>query len=348
MAFPYVFEANFELGTNADFDSEADSDAVLSFPRYDTLASINRNRGAGGYTPYTGAYCVMIRLNGGTNPATVEAGDMNIAANTTNYIHFNILFGLDFQGTADDTCGILKLETAGDTAEAVFGFRVVGSTGAINLGIGETAATTFSTTALTRGIWYTVELIVDVDNAGANDGTIDLFVTQDGAAAATTVEVTQVGSLDQAAIEQGTFGIEDHLATTTGTILLDNLIQDDARVYPIPRFGRSRRMTKSGHAFVGPGTVEEIILHADGTNAAILEVFDTDSADTNIQAPVARVEVDATLVQDGLGIPFMVKDGAYITISGTGAWAEVFLSSSITTLIANSERAVLKLGKGGR
>tara|TARA_Y100000310_G_scaffold314292_1_gene363515 strand:+ start:205 stop:1233 length:1029 start_codon:yes stop_codon:yes gene_type:complete len=342
MATPYIFEENFELGTAGDFDSTADTDAASGFPRYDTLANVNRNRGAGGYTPYTGAFCRQIVLAGGTNPVTMEGGDMNLAADgTTNYYHFNILFGLDFQGTADDTCGLLKLEQSNDTAEVVCGFRVVTATGAINMGIGETAPTSFSGTALTRGLWYTVELACL--NAAGGTGTIDMWVTADGDAVSTTVAATQVGSLTQGAIAQGTFGIEDHLATTTGTILLDNLIQDDARIYTINRFGPSRRITKRGHAFVGSGTIDDIVVTSDDTNACSVEIFDTDNAD-NLSAPIARVNVEAAEIQNNLGHPLLIKNGCYVQFGGTANICDIYVGDGVP----QTEEAVRRLGKGGR
>ena len=90
MAFPYVFAANFETG-GIEFDTETDTDNVLDIAHYTQLAA----QGVRGAAPFSGAYCLRVRLNGGTNAAYLEEADINISANTLNWFKFDIFFGDD-------------------------------------------------------------------------------------------------------------------------------------------------------------------------------------------------------------------------------------------------------------
>ena len=75
MAFPYIFKANFEGGTNGEWDSESDTGSRLDFPHYSELARI-----PGLAMPYRGARCMRVDLTTGqTNDHTVTEGDIDIA-----------------------------------------------------------------------------------------------------------------------------------------------------------------------------------------------------------------------------------------------------------------------------
>ena len=325
MAFPWVFSANFEAGTSG-FDTETDDDSILSIAHYSRLAI----DGVRSLAPYSGAYCARIRANGGTNPAYFEEADINISANTTNHFRFDILFGADFTGTANDTFNIFECLGSG-TVEAAFGGRIVAATNAINLGIGELAPTSFTGT-IERNKWYVVELVVDVDNAGADDGTIDMYISEADKTTATAVAVTQVTGLDQAAITDGRLGLQNHLATTTGTILIDNFIQDDARVYPAPRFPFTQNIWANTHIFVGPGTVQSVGLLTQG-GSDIVHLWDTDRADVDWTEGYV-VEVDDALPESQKEGPWHFEKGCYAVISGTNSLAQVVLNRHIPGKLA--------------
>ena len=322
MAHPWIFESNFELGTNADWDSETTSSpAQLDFPHYSELARFPWATCA----PNTGAYCMRLALIGGTADAYLVEGDIDIAANTTRYVKFDIWFSPTFTGTADDTFNIFEA-LATSTVEATFGARIVASTNVINLGIGETAPTSFSGQALERNVWHTVELTIDIDNNGSNDGTIDLFVTRTGDVATTAVSATQVASLDQGAVTTARLGIQDHAATTTGVILIDNFIFDDARVFPGARYSLHPIFTKSGHAFVGPGHLDIAGLLTDEANN-ILRLWDTDIADTNsTQSFVVELDINGTFTS--FAGPIKFQNGCYVELSGTDPRGEVILTQA--------------------
>lgn len=328
MAFPWVFHANFEAGTNAEWDSETDTASQLDFPHYSELARFPWPTAA----PWQGAYCMRAQLTGGTADAFVTEGDIDIADNTSRYFAFRIWFSPDFDATADDTVNVFEAQSSGPTVEATFGFRYVASTDVINFGIGETAPTSWGAGTIEKGVWYTVELHVHLDESTNNDGTIDLYVTKEGEPYSDDVFASQVGSLNQGAVIQGVFGVQDHLATTTGTILFDQFIMDDARIYPArQRFPDEVLLTKSSHVFVGPGVVDNVTLLSGAGTDCVLKIFDTDAADTSDAGNIV-VEMNNTAsseMVDPAGMPVRVMRGAYVELSGTNPRALVKIKPSI-------------------
>lgn len=316
MAFPFIFEANFEAETDGSVEWDAaatDTASQLDFPSYKDLARLPFRSAA----PSSGAKCMRLQLTGGTADAFVSEGDLNIALPGTAFFKFDIWFSDDFAATADDTIHFLETQGAANAIQQVLGARIVATTGAVNFGIGNVAPTSFGAQPVTRGVWYTVELDI-TNNAGA--GTIDLFVTKRGDTAAATVHATQVGTLTNIAVTHGVLGIQNHLATTTGTILIDNFVMDDARLFPKAIVNKEViLMTKSGHAFVGPGEIDNVTLLSGAGTDCILKVFDTDSADTN-DASNTDIELTNTAnneTVDPAGTPVALRRGAFIQLAGT-------------------------------
>lgn len=322
MAFPWIFEANFERGDNSDWDSETDTAAQLDFPHYSELARFPWPTA----TPYSGAYCMRVALTGGTADAFVLEGDINIAANATRYIKFDMWLSPDFTGTADDTINLFELQDTNNVIEGTFGLRYVNSTNVINFGIGEVTPTSFTTNDMPLGVWYTIEIMA-LNDPGANDGTLDLFITRAGDPAQTTVSVTQVASLDQGAVTHGVLGVQLHLATTTGTILYDNFIMDDARVFPLPRFSKTPILTQSGHAFIGPGHVSGGQLLTTGASN-VMRLWDTDVADiVSTQNFVAEMDLDSGNFTAVTG-PLKFERGCYVELSGTDPRGQVYFNQN--------------------
>ncbi len=329
MGFPFIVDGDFEEGnvTDSNWDSETDTVNQLDFAHYKTLAGLPWPTAA----PFKGAYALRATLAGGTADAFVTEGDINIAAAATNHIRFYIWLSPTFTGTADDTINIFEgIATA--TTEFTFGLRVVAATNVVNFGIGETAPTSFTAQEIERGVWYCVELAVTVDNAGANDGTIDLYLTKEGEPSSVTVAAAQVGTLDQGAITSGTLGIQGHLATTTGTILFDQFVHDDARVYPITRrYDDTILMTKTGHAFVGRGVIDNITLMSGAGTDCVATVYDTNTANT-LDATNTVAELKNTAnneLVDPAGMPVDLVRGAYVVLSGTTPRARVKLKNVV-------------------
>jgi len=322
MSFPFVFESNFESGDNTEWTAETDTESQLDFPHHSELARFPWPTTA----PFRGAYCMRVTLSGGTADANVDANALDIAANTTSFFKFSLWISPTFTGTADDTINLFELQNASNVAEATFGLRIVAATNTINFGIGETAPTSFGTAAIERGKWHTIELQVHLDDGGSNDGTIDLYVTPEETVAATVVHATQVATLDQAAVTHGHLGVQDHLATTTGVLLFDEFVQDDTRLYAvIDRFKETILLTKSGHAFVGHGEIDNISLLSGAGTDNVLSVFDTSTANT-LDANNVPIELKNTAnneIVDPAGTPVEIIRGAYIRLAGTNPRAIV-------------------------
>lgn len=307
MAFPFVFQENFELGTKGNFDTESDTGSLLDFPHVSTLAGIN---GIGPAAPFRGAYCMRIVM-GDTNDHTLEEADMNVAASGTGWFRFYLYLGNDVAATADDTFNIFELKGTG-TTEAAIGLRITASTDAVEIGIGETAPTAFATPLLTKGVWHAIELKVVVDSGIGNDGTLELFV--DGASVAT------VATLDQGAITDGFLGTQDTLSTTTGTLLFDQFVQDDLRIYPIvDRYPLQLTLTQSSHVFVGPGLVSNVSLLSGAGTDNVLSIYDTSRGNTNDALKIG-VELKNTAnneLVDPAGMPIQVTRGCFVVMTGT-------------------------------
>jgi len=331
VAFPFVFESNFETGDNSEWDSEADTGTQLDFPSYAELARFDWPTAA----PFTGAYCMRAVLSGGTGDAYVKEGDINISLATNNFFAFNIWFSPDFTGTANDTFNLFEAQSTSNVAEVTVSGRIVAATDVINLGIGKTAATSWSAIAIERGKWYCVE--IDATPAGSSAGTIDVYITREGDTPAAAVSATQVGSLTNLAVTHGVLGVQDHLATTTGTILFDRFIQDDARIYPQQdRFPQVTHLTKSGHVFVGNGVVDNVTLLSGAGTDNIIKLFDTDaSTTTDLANPSIELKNTANNeTVDPAGVPTNFTKGCFVSMSGTNPRAKVLLKSANCRSIA--------------
>lgn len=306
MAFPYIFHSNFQAGSNAEWDSETDTEGLLDFPHYSELARI-----PGMGMPYSGAYCMRIRP-GDTADHTLTEGDIDIADGSTGFFRFALFASNDFTATADDTFNIFELQQGGGTVEGSLGMRVTAATNALDIGVGDgTAPTSF--VGFPRGRWVIVEWEVKISTSDA--GTSILYL--DGASK------ISLSSLDQAAaVGQGVLGTQNTLATTTGTLLFADFIMDDARIYPPNRrFPTTARVMKTGHVFVGPGCIEgATILSATGT----MKVYDTDVANTN-DAQAVKVDLDTSgnyIANDSV-INF--ERGCYVVLTGTNPYGEIKL-----------------------
>jgi hypothetical protein len=334
MAFPYLFESTFEGGTNGEWDSQTDTDSILDFPSYKTLAGR-------GLEPFSGAYCMRIVSPGATPAdAVVTEGDCNIADTVTRWFRFNLLIDSNFDATADDTVALLELQGAANAETVAFGFRYVALTDVINLGVGgdNTGAVpdNFSSNDFEKGKWHTIELKVVIQTDAS--GTIDLYVTPDGGVQATGAEASD-SSLTNIAVTHAVLGLQDQLATTSGTILIDNFVMsaDTTQLYHTVRYPETPLLTKTGHAFVGPGKIETLTLLSGGGADNIVQVYDSDAASTaNLVAEVSNSIASETVTRV---TPIEVTRGAYCVLSGTQPRALVKLAHA-----PHSAGAVRSLG----
>lgn len=304
MAHPWIFESNFEAGSNAEWDSEADTGSRLDFPHYSALAKI-----PGMPAPYRGAYCMRIQM-GDTNDHTLIEGDIDIADTVTRWSSFMLHIGSDVDATADDTWNIYEVQGTANAVENAVGFRYTAATDLLEIGVGQTAPTAFA--AINKGRWYHIELKTVVQTGGTGTGT--LYV--DGR------QVAEVDTLTNTAVLRGVLGTQNTLSTTTGTLLFKDFKFDDAQVYPPnQRFPDTVRLTKSAHVFVGPGAVDSAtLLSSTGT----MDVYDTDVANTN-DASAKRIQLDTSgnFVSHDSTVHFL--RGCYVVLSGTNPVGEIRL-----------------------
>jgi hypothetical protein len=309
MAFPYIYQANFEEGTlaTAGVDWDSTTGSLISAAHYSTLAAI-----PGAPAPYRGAYCMMVNLSSGTTAdQTVTEGDIDIADAGTGYFRWYMFVHKDFTATADDVFNIFELQQAGGTIEMSVSMQITAATNVLEIGFGDGTAQSSFVAWPTRGKWVCVELLATVSTGGA--GVATLFL--DGTQVQTATSLTQA-----AAVGQGVLGTQNTLSTTTGMLFFDQFVMDDARVYPISvRFPHEVMLTKSGHVFVGQGTVENVSLMSGAGTDCVLSLVDTDIGNTN-DANNVRVELKNTAnneLVDPAGVPAHFQRGCYVSLSGT-------------------------------
>jgi len=317
MAFPYTTIENFEAGTLGHFDSETDTGSHLDFPHYTELA-----RAPGLAMPYRGAYCMRVDLGASTNDAYLTEGDWNVTTATEEcYVRLMIWLSKDIVMANSDSVALLKLIGAASAVQASIWLTYT-TAGGYTIGIGQTAAT--STTSVSLGEWHTVEMYV---NPAAGTGTIDGWLNN--------TALTQVTTLTQIDITDGWVGVIDQDAgTTAGTILYDEVIfhLEGARIGTHgPRFPETLELETSGHAFVGHGIVDNVSLTAGGAVDNVLELFDTDTANTTNSSKLLTMK-NLTANEapiDPAGVPMMFQKGCYVSLTGTNPRATVTLRRAV-------------------
>jgi hypothetical protein len=312
MSFPFLYEANLEGGNLAEFSSEVDTESKLSAAHYSWLAQ----HPARPEIPYSGAYAMYIDLSLGTADAYVQATTgVTLALAATAW--YRLLFYAKGLVMADgDRFTILALQSVGDVDEFAITLANVGGTLRI-LG-SETTATAIG--AGTRACdflqdqWHTLEVGLVLDAGGGDDGTATFYVDGYPIGAALT-------GLNQAALTQLRLGAMNlDAGTTAGHLLFDSLVMDDTRVYPLRRFEGQHLLTKTAHAYVGPGALESLtLIPGAGASDAVLTCYDTDEANTGAPLIVPPLRIDASITESytvALGSG-QFERGCYAVLSGT-------------------------------
>lgn len=319
MAFPYLSEEGFEAGTVGHFDADTDTETRSQVYHYTDLAAI-----PGLPAPYRGAYCYGVNLANDGTPADSylqETGSWDTAASGTIWFRFLFWVSPDITMANADEFAIFQLWSATNTVEGGAYINYTTANG-LRIGIGETSASSFL--GLTTGQWHCLELKFVIDSGAGNDGTLDGYL--DGAA------FTQVATLDQGAITSGVVGVLGQDAgTTKGYVLFDEILADDARIFPpVRRFAEDLLITKSGHVFVGPGRLENASLLSGAGTDNVLSVYDTDVAYTS-DAAAAKLELKNTAnneTVDPAGVPVTCQRGCYVALSGTNPRAIIKFSGT--------------------
>lgn len=319
MAFPYLQYEGFEAGTLGSFDVETDTETRLDFPHYSELARI-----PGLPAPYRGAYCMRVNLANDGTPADAyvqETGSLDLSADGTAFARFAFWLSPDTVSANNDEFAIFQLWSSTNTVEAGLYVNYTTANG-FRLGIGETSGSVFK--PLTLGVWHMIEIGVNVDAGGGNDGTVDAWL--DGSA------YTQVTGLDQGASTSGVLGVlAQDAGTTRGVALFDEWVVDDTRVGPIiDRFPTvvvlaGTTTGYSGHVFVGKGCVANASLESGGGTDNVLTIYDTDTAYTT-DSTLAKLELKNTAnseLVDPAAPPLELKRGCYVVLTGTSPRAKI-------------------------
>ena len=177
MAWPWLFEGNFERGTNGDFDTEVDAGTKLDFPHYAQLASQYTWSAA---VPWKGAYCMRVEQSG-TNVAYVAQTQV-VAVATSIWGRFQFCVGKGWTATAGTTTTftIFRYMTTGTTLIGnSVGFRhgAIDAT-SLELGVGVTVPTVFAAvTNFATGMWHTLEVnIITPGDFTSASGSISVYL----------------------------------------------------------------------------------------------------------------------------------------------------------------------------
>lgn len=309
MAFPFISEASFEAGTTGHFDTEVDTESRLDIAHYSELARFPR---ASSEMPWRGAYCMRIKLENDGSPADAylqETGSWDMTAGTNDlYGRFMLFLSADTVMANTNEFAILQFWSATNTVECGIYINYTTANG-FRLGTGQDTAAATVFKPLTLGEWHTVEFFFDP--AGSSASTFDCWL--DGAA------LTQQTGFTSANITSGVIGvIGQDAGTTTGTLLIDAIVTDDARLYPhTERFPETVLLTASGHVFVGPGELENITLLSGAGTDCVMAIYDTDLGYTLAASNLVSEIKNTANNQAVPELPVRVHRGCYVALSGT-------------------------------
>ena len=313
MAFAFKFEDNFEVGSAANWTATVGTQVAVE--SYKELAR-QRNWGV----PYRGAYALQATFGVDTD-SYVRSTSLTITSGDVDDTKFMLYIGKDVEATTTTEVAIFQHLPA----IAAVGLRIEAG-GDIKFGIRSTsAALTTSPIVLERGVYYTVELETDSTTTNTCTARIDeLGIVVTTANAAATGSTTE-GWLGVIGIGAGS------LANVSGTLTLDRIIHDSDRIYgDSNRFPSRQVMTKSGHAFVGPGRITDLTLIAGLGTDCVITIYDTDDATRFPDTLVMRLTNNTSgesVSYSGLQ-PIVIHKGAYITMSGTEPRAVVTIASA--------------------
>ena len=327
---PFDFQSNFELGDSSEWTSTQDVSNQMDFPHYTALLGDHPTLTA---APYSGAYCLRLRLaTGNTNNAFVaETAATDFSVDDNVVVRFRVYVGSDLTTSSADDVMSLWVVRGGASNQFQMGIQL-NTDGSFQFGaggVGETVDSNLSTGRYRRNQWYTVEIELHIDNNTATNGTFSLYITSENGRSVSTAVATGTG-FDNVAITSTRFGVLLKATETSGTILLDDFKLDSvASAATLPRFGAEpdryktpMRLTKTGHAFVGPGKISNATLFGNGgTPPDILRIYDTDEA-RSLDWDNAILELKNTATNetvDPSDMPIHVQRGCFVQLTTGGS-----------------------------
>lgn len=315
MAFPWLQQETFDDATRGGFDSETDASSILDFPDFRDLARF-------GYSPWQGAHALRLTLAGTATANITETAGFDTALGGTISVWMPVLLTAGLTLNDGDAVILFALQSAGPVNEAVIGVRRNGT--AYEFFCGETGATRTLAVTRSNSQWYQLEMVCTIDAGAGNDGTIDFYV--DGGQVG-----AQITALDQAAIAQAQLGaVSGTAAGNSGVMLVGGIIADDVRVYPRERFPVDTLwVTRDMNAFIGPCTVDSVVLTGTGTDAILTALDAAIYTATGLRfsrEPVIYVRnVTANDGSPGQNLPMTFRHGVYVQLTGTNPQAWISL-----------------------
>lgn len=342
MGFPFAFHENFESGNKGTFTTESDSGNRLDFPgpqqfKHDMLAVF----------PHKGGYCMRVNLGKNSTDAYVSYS-VSWAADATNYLRFEFMVGEDVQvGNDGDYVDIMEIDSG--ALEGALTLTRIEPAGLV-IGLRDTGGSVLSYLKVEPGNWVCIEAQFDVDAGAGNDGSIIVWRGD---------ERIRLGNLDQAAMTSIRFGAIAQSGDFTGHIYFDEIILDDARLYPdysahnLHLDWQTMPMFKSGFAFVGQGTIQGVQLIDGGSGDCAVQIYDTDDvsyAEHHKKEHLTTRTASTVAYSQSLGAGqplFHVQRGAYVALSGTnpqvlirmGSVDELALADIAAEMAMNEEPA---------
>ena len=175
------------------------------------------------------------------------------------------------------------------------------------------------------GEWFCVEVAYAIDSGGGNDGSVTVYTKNARLA---------LLSLDQQAIAGARFGAMSQSGDLKGMLYFDQIVCDDARLYPLAGPDASRLdnetvlVTQSGFAFAGAGEVLQVQLIDGGSGDSRVKLYDADcplypehAKKEDLRATAAS---ETKVNQAG---PIKFTKGCYVKLEGTNPQALVRLGT---------------------
>ena len=311
MAFPWVFEENFETGAEGRFTgTTVDTLGKLDFPGPQDDLDV---------PPYLGGYAMRVNLERGVAPAYV-VGDLsfNIANGVTQYARIMLRLSDDFKAPGvNDAVSIFRLNSGAGVEEAAIGI-VRSDKGELMIAVRNPD---YASGAWIRGIEVNRNewLCLEITAASVAGALSELRVHCNG---------SQVSAIGMTWLTLTSFwmGAITQTDDVRGTLYFDSILIDEDRLVapqildPRRLDGETITLTKTGYAFVGPGEVVCTTLIAMGTTTSdhVAQLYDTD------RLPVAHHDLKIALKAavpesyESKGTK-VFKRGCYCVLSGTSS-----------------------------
>jgi len=354
MGWPYTTSWYFENGA-AEFGTETDGGNPVQgdFPHYTELARRKM-------TPFVGAYCYRIQLNGAAETAYIADTDVAMAAGETSYGAFALYLSDDFALGSSNTIDIFELLDGGVLQAAI---RLLDVSGTLRFQVhnntvaGPANEVTGTTYDVPIGKWMWVELLF---TQSATVSLATLFVTVEGDKTATQVATTTVGDDTSPAVDSARLGVGINASTgNTGTLLFDAYHWHDPADANVGRINAPERRWSTTthihapmHVFIGPGCLENLtMIGSDLVDDGWVVVYDTDRAQTDPDRIVGILsQTAANEVVDVSGLPIRCQNGCYVELyrlgapTATGGYGTLVHGSAVvSTATHDAPRAIVTM-----